>query len=280
MGRDTGRFTMACAAALVMTLASCDKLRSRDQQNQGVESFKNAKYGDAVEHFKQAIALDPESPNARLYLATAYMAQWIPGAESPENQDFASKARETFNNVLAKDPSNSTALEYLANMAYNEAVTLPQEKKMAKFDESADWNKKLLAADPKHKEAYYYLGVIAYNKFNPAIMLARVNLHMKTEDPGPLKDKKVKDELKSQYASVIDDGISNLKRALELDSEYEDAMAYMNLLIRERADLLDNKDEYAKQIEEADMWLQKVLDTKKAKAARQPTTGGIVQDAK
>ncbi len=275
-------FSIVTAALLVGVLAGtgCARLRSRDQQNQGVESFKNAKYGDAVDHFKQAIDLDPESPNARLYLATAYMAQWIPGAESPENMDFANKARRTFENVLEKDPNNSTALEYLANMAYNEAVTLPQEKKMAKFDESADWNKKLIAADPKNKSAFYYLGVIAYNKFNPAIMLARVNAHMRTEDPGPLKDKKAREELKAQYSGIIDDGIANLQKALDIDNEYEDAMAYMNLLIRERADLLDNKDEYQKQIDIADMWLQKVLDTKKIKAARQPTSGGIVNDTK
>ena len=52
------------------------------------------------------------------------------------------------------------------------------------------------------------------------------------------------------------------------------------LLIRERADLVDSPDEYKKQIEVADSWVQKALDTKKLKAARAPTTGGIVQDSK
>ena len=33
-------------------------------------------------------------------------------------------------------------------------------------------------------------------------------------------------------------------------------------------------------IEIADAWVQKNLDTKKAKAARTPATGGIVQDSK
>ena len=65
-----------------------------------------------------------------------------------------------------------------------------------------------------------------------------------------------------------------------MDKEYDDAMAYMNLLIRERADLTDNADDYKKQIEVADNWVQRALDTKKLKAARTPTTGGIVQDAK
>jgi hypothetical protein len=44
-------------------------------------------------------------------------------------------------------------------------------------------------------------------------------------------------------------------------------MAYINLLIRERADLLDSKDEYNKQVAEADAYLQRALDAKKAKAA-------------
>ena len=62
---------------------------------------------------------------------------------------------------------------------------------------------------------------------------------MKPEEPGPLKDKKVKAELQAQYSAVIDDGIKNLQKALDIDPNYDDAMAYMNLLIREKADLDD-----------------------------------------
>jgi len=265
-------------ALVIGFLAGCDRLKSRDHQNQGVDAFKNAKYSDAVEHFKQAIALDPDNPYARLYLATAYMAQWIPGAESPENLEFARKAHEEFLKVLDKDPKDKSALEYLGSLAYNQAQSLPQDQKMAKFDEATDWFHKLAAVDANKKEAYYYLGVIAYNKFHPELMLARVNAHMKSEDPGPLKDKKVKEELRAKYSGVLDEGIANLQKSLDVDKEYDDAMAYMNLLIRERADLLDSPDEYKKQIEMADNWLQKALDTKKIKASRQPTTGGIVND--
>ena len=68
---------------------------------------------------------------------------------------------------------------------------------------------------------------------------ARNKLGMKPEDPGPLKDKKVSEELKAKYLPLIDDGIANMQKALEIDKEYDDAMAYMNLLIRERADLAE-----------------------------------------
>jgi hypothetical protein len=42
--------------------------------------------------------------------------------------------------------------------------------------------------------------------------------------------------------------------------------------------LLDSPDEYKKQVDIADSWVQKALETKKIKAARQPTTGGIVAE--
>jgi tetratricopeptide (TPR) repeat protein len=277
---SAGILTGILILGVMLSTTGCDKLKSRDDINKGIAAFKNAKYGDAVELFKQASALDPDNPNARLYLATSYMSQWIPGAESPENLQFAQMAKDEFLKVLEKDDKNTTALASLASLSYNQASSLTGDKKVEKFDEAAKWYKKLIEVDPKNKEAYYSLGVIAWAKWYPALMTARAELRMKPEDPGPVKDKKVKDELKEKYSAMVDDGIANLQKALDLDKEYDDAMAYMNLLIRERADLVDNPDDYKKQIEVADSWVQKALDTKKLKAARQPTTGGIVQDSK
>src|SRR5436305_580987 len=100
---------------------------------------------------------------------------------------------------------------------------------------------------------------------------------MKQEDPGPLKDKKVREELKQKWTPVINGGLQALDKALEINPEYDDAMAYENLLIRERADLADSKEEYEKQIKIADDWVQKALATKKIKMERKnKQTGGIV----
>jgi hypothetical protein len=268
----------ALVACTLLVATGCDKLKSRDHLNKGVGAFKNAKYADAVEHFKEAIALDPDNPTAPLYLATAYMSQWIPGADSPENVEMANKARDEFLKVLDKKPDDTTALASLASLYYNQASSLPAEQKIAKLDEAAKWYKKLIEADPKNKEAYYSLGVISWAKWYPADMTARATMRMKPEDPGPLKDKKVKEELKDKYTPTIDEGLSDLQKALDIDKEYEDAMSYTSLLIRERADLLDNQDEYKKQIEVADGWIQKALDTKKLKQSRQPANNGIVAE--
>lgn len=271
-------FMIALAGCVLLATTGCNKLRSRDQQNQGVLAFKNAKYAEAIEHFKQAIALDPNSPNAQLYLATAYMQQWIPGADSPENNDMMAKAKDGFEKVLEKNPNDATALASLASLAFQSASSLSPDQKLQRLDEAAKWNKRLIEVDPKNKEAYYSLGVIAWAKWYPQLQMARLNLHMKPEDPGPIKDKKVKADLQQQYGAIIDEGMADLQKSLDIDKEYDDAMAYMNLLVREKADLAENPEEYKKQVEIADGWVQKALDTKKAKQARLPTSTGIVAD--
>ena len=259
---------LAVGLVVVMT-SSCDKLRSRDQLNRGVQAYKSAKYADAVEYFKTAVALDPTNQNGRLYLATAYMTQYIPGAESPENMQLAKQAKEEFSKVLDKDPNDRTALASLASLSYQQAQGMPDlDAKLKKLDEAKEWYLKLIAADPQNKEGYYSLAVIDWVKWYAAWMKSRADLGMKPEEPGPLKDKKVKAELKDKYTATIEDGIKNLQKALDIDPNYDDAMAYMNLLIRERADLDDSSDQYKKDVETADSWVQKALDTKKMKAAK------------
>ncbi len=274
---------ISLAAALVLVLAGasagCKKLEARDNLNKGVQAFKNAKYADAVEFFKRAIELDPTYPTAKLYLATAYMSQYIPGAESPENLAYAENAARYFLEVLNDDPKNTTAIKSLASLAYQQSSGAPTtEEKLARLDKAAEWNRRLVEVDPKEKEAYYSLGVIAWAKFYPVWMAARNKLGMKPDEPGPLKDKKIRTELRDKYMAMIEDGIANLKKALEIDPEYDDAMAYLNLLYRERADLHDDAAAYKKDVDEADVWINKTLETRKIKAERQPKSTGIVSE--
>jgi len=270
------------AAAVVVSLSTgCEKLKARDQLNRGVQAYKGAKYAEAVEHFKTSVDLDPTFPTARLYLATAYMSQYIPGAESKENLEMSRLAKEQFMKVLEQNPGDKIAIASLASLYYTQAQGLTAlDDKLKKLDEAKVWYAKLAEVDPENKEAYYSLGVIVWAKWYPALMAAKAKLGMKAEDPGPIKDKKVKEELKEKYGATIEEGIKDFEKALSIDKEYDDAMAYLNLLIRERADLADTPEEYKKQVEIADSWVQKALETKKIKAARQPANHGIVQESK
>jgi len=260
------------AGVLVLVGASCQKLKSRDQLNQGVRAFQSAQYPEAVEHFKTAVELDPAFPTARLYLATAYFQQYIPGAESPENTQMAKAAYDQFMKVLDQDTRNTVAMASVASLY------LYQKK----WDDAQQWYEKLVAVDPNNADAYYSLGFIAWSKWYPAYGTARVELGLKQDDPGPIKDKKVKQELKTKWLPTINAGLQALDKTLQINPEYEDAMSYENLLIRERADLLDSKEEYDAAIKVANDWVQKALETKKIKADRKEkkSGGGIVAEQK
>jgi tetratricopeptide (TPR) repeat protein len=268
---------------VLLSTTGCNKLKSRDRMNKGILSYKGAKYADAVEFFKEAVQLDPSNINGRLYLATAYMSQYIPGADSADNMQLAKEAKEEFIKVLENHPNDTTALASLASLSYQQAQGMPDlDQKLKKLDDAKEWYLKLISADPQNKEGFYSLAVIDWVKWYAAWMKARADLGMKPEESGPLKDKKVKAELKEKYVAVVDDGMKNLDKALQIDKDYDDAMAYMNLLIREKADLDDTPEEYKADVEKADVWVQKALDTKKMKAAKEAAkaAGGITAESK
>ena len=252
----------------LVLLSGCSKLQSRDQMNQGVMAYKNNHYTQAVTHFKDAVRLDPSNQNAQLYLATSYMIQWVPGAESPDNTKNYQAAQTEFNKILSSDPKNSLALASLASMAYNNASAGTPEQKAAAMEEAKKWNLRRIEVDPKDSEAYYYLGVIDWAQAFTPIQTARVEQRMKADDPGPIKDQKVRDALKEKYGQEITDGIDNLQKCLNIDKENEDAMSYMNLLLRKKADIEDTPDAAKADIAQAEDWSNKSLDMKKIKASR------------
>jgi len=257
-------------AVAALSSTACQQLKARDNLNKGVQAYKNSKFPEAIGFFQKAVELDPGFKTTHLYLATAYMAQYIPGAESPENVRMAESAYNEFQNVLKLDPKDELATASIASLYFN-------QKKM---DDAKEWNQKLIAINPQNKDAYYTLGVIAWTQWLVPDREARNKMNMKPEDPGPLKDKKIREELKVKYRPLLDEGVANMQKALDIDKEYDEAMAYMNLLIRYRADLDDNEAQFKKDIEEADAWVQKALATKKIKAERKPVAGGITTESK
>ena len=61
------------------------QFQARNLVEQGVQAFRNGQYDEATQDFLRAKELDPRLMNARLYLATAYEAQYTPGALGEES---------------------------------------------------------------------------------------------------------------------------------------------------------------------------------------------------
>ena len=261
------RFVFGLALAICLLAQDAPAPQdSRGWLNKGIQAYKSGKYQEATDAFQQAVDLDPSALNARLYLATAWMSRYIPGALSPENTSLAHRAGVEFMEVLKLDPNNKTAIVSLASLNYQQAQGMPDlEQKLPKLDQAASWYLRAVEVDPQDKTSFYSLGVIDWVRWYAAWLRTRANLGMKPEDPGPLPVTAIREQLKAQYSSVIERGIANLEKALAIDPQYDDAMAYINLMIRERADLRDTPEEYRRDVEIADQWVQKAIQTKQLK---------------
>lgn len=260
---------VVAAGVMLLSATGCDKLRARDQLNKGVASYKNAKYEEAIEHFKQAVDLDPTLINARLYLATAFAQQYIPGADAPDNNKFAEQAIDQYKAVLNADPKNVNSVKGIAYLYLQ----------MKRFDDAKTYYRKATELDPNDPEPYYSVAVIDWTQTYQPRMEERAKLGLKPEEP--LKDKKVCAMLKDKNSANIQEGIDNLNQALKLRPDYDDAMAYMNLMYRERADVqCEDPAARAADLKTADEWVDKTLAVKKAKAEKQPGAAGITMDQK
>jgi len=270
--RGSRASTALAAAALLVVIfgaTGCDKLKARDQLNKGVAAFKNGQYDQSVENFKAAKDLDPALLNARLYLATAYATEYIPGAPSDDNIRLANQAIAEFQDVLTTDAGNLPAIDGIGSILYNMAGTpfTPE-----KYEQSKQYHMKHIQLMPEDPDPYYWVGVIdwtlayrgnatmrqSYNLSNPKKQL---------KDSDPLPDK-LRTDFTQQYGKTVDEGLQMIQKATELRSDYADAMAYQNLLLRQKADQVDAATRKSLE-DQADALLEKVkvIKQKEAEAA-------------
>jgi len=267
--RQAARRASAFAVLVILAagVSGCNKLRARDLLNKGVAAFKGGQYDTAIEDFKQAKDLDPSLMNARLYLATAYASQYIPGAPSEQNVRLGTQAVNEFKEVLQLDPNNLSAIDGIGSIIFQMAGT-PYDPK--KFEESKSYHKKHIELKPSDPEPYYWIGVIdwtlafrangelraEYNKNN-------IRKQLKDNDPLPPA---LRAEYAAKYGPLVDEGIAALQKAIELRPDYDDAMAYLNLLYRRKADMVESAEERAKLQKAADDLIDKVKEIKQKRA--------------
>jgi len=233
---------LSALAVLVFATASCQKLQARDNLVKGMKAFREGRFEKAVEFFDNATKLDPELTNAELYLATAYAQQYVPGLDSPENLKFAEQAIKTFESVLSKDTKNTIAVAGLAGMFQS----------MQRYDKAREYYKKQAEIEPDNPVPFYAIGstdwILVYNKQNP----------LPDEEKAPL----------------IAEGLEYVDKAIAKNPNYEEAMTYKNLLLRQQALLTKDPAEAKKLEDEATEWFNKALAARKANEEKKANPAG------
>ncbi len=262
--------SIAIAVTLLMLPAlGCNKVKARMDLKQGNEYYSNEEYKEALASFQEGLRYDPEATFAWRSVGLSALAQYKPGDESPDNVDLARVATEAFENYLA-DPENAEdqkVRDYLLSMYLN----------------SKQYDKALAFIDQKAAEEPAKAGEYMRSKINILNQAGRfeeaMSLGMAFEGPEAPEilytlgvsawDKSYNDPSFSleEREHIVDMGLAATDKALKIKPDYFEAMAYYNLLYREKAKMTTDPDARQAFLDKATEWMQKAIELRKKNAA-------------
>ena len=263
--------TAGLLALLMVSSTGCTRLRAADQLTKGVQAFKNAKYEDATNYFQNAVNIDPTYENAKLYLATTYSSQVVPNLMTPENLKMADKAMAGFLEVLQKDPKDLLALQQLASL----------KRITGKILEAKEYERRVIAVDPKNAEAYYTIGQVDWKEAFDNATIAVKSQGLPGDD-GEGNTKLTKPNcaaLQGKNTQLVQEGLENLKKATEINKNYEEAFTYLSLMQRRKADLECGNDAGRKaDLAQADVYAKQSIGARKeVERIKEEKSHGVTQ---
>jgi tetratricopeptide (TPR) repeat protein len=252
-----------CAVMLVSVAVAQSNAQNAQQEIQlGKKALDQGKFDEAIQHFDNANNMVANNPFIQLDLADALAQKYVPGVDNADNERVADQAISYYERVLeGNSRTASTSAE--KGIAFLNA-------QMNKFDESKDFYAKAKKLNPQDPEPYYLTAVIDWTVSNRFRLQERTKLKLKPEDSLAAKDHDTCLVVKDKNASNLTDALDNLKQALEINPDYVDAMTYMSLVYRERADVdCDDPATRKTDLQAADEWEKKALLAKKKAAQSQ-----------
>lgn len=227
---------LVAALTLALTSYSCQKIEARMEIKQANEAYQREDYSTALQHYTRAKRIDPSFPELDRMIGYSQIGLYIPDDKTPQNERHADLAIAQLSAYLRKKPDDriardalinmylnanrtSQAIDYFRNYLNEHPADLEAVKSIATlyakqgdFNQSLSWYEKITLLDSKNPESYYIYGVVCYEKVakNP---------------PADVNEKR----------DIIEKGKAALQRAIDLKTDYFEAMAYLNLLWRQQA---------------------------------------------
>lgn len=273
----TSRNVLALSlTAILWTVPGFAASRERFLLEEGKDLYNAAKYNEAIAHFEELLERDPANWPANYLTAASYFALYHPGSEDPTDKDCAEKgvvAVERALELAAPSPEERAHAERLyvtflfsigmrdKAIAYVEKLLVSHPdnvelmhqlatlyQKMGEYTKALEYFERRASLDFNNKEAWYTLGVNCWARsYHGGIAVSQ-----------------------DEREQVVEKGIRSLEKAIAIDRDYFDAIAYINLLYRERAKALDAVErtvEAREAYEKAAEFQQRAIDLRNEQSA-------------
>lgn len=255
---------------------------------EGNAAYRDGNYKEAVKLFDEAAKYMPNFPT--LYLNKGFTCKQlvIPGSKTPESVVGANCAIEAFKRFMELKPDepkgemlyvqtlfDADRFSTLAEMYESRFAANPKDaqavaglmqvySKWEKMDDALKWYQVNLELKPKDAEAFYAAGTFIYNQL--LLKGGAADKQMWDPRPGAVNTGTppiwLETDLQGQQRiDLAEAGIKYLEKAIELRPTYTDAMAYVNLLWRQKSfAYFDNPTEWQACVDKSAEWARKTME--------------------
>jgi len=172
-------------------------------------------------------------------------------------------ALKAMDRALQIDPNNLHALHTLAFLQFNRDM----------LTEARATYERILGITPDGKEAHYGLAAVLSKNIESKRKEARAQSNLAPDAPGPIPLPSARGQYQAEAAPMIDDATRHLDQVLLKDPTFVPAIAYMNQLIRARADYAADATGYQQEIAKAEEWAAKMQAARSSVSSPAPASG-------
>jgi tetratricopeptide (TPR) repeat protein len=252
-----GKVVLLVIAICVCSQSKGDSPDARALIEQGNAALAQRHIRDAIALFQRAVDLDPSSAKAHEQLGATVAKEVIAGNIRPSaDSDLVERAQDHLQRAIELAPYAVRPLIALAELdAALAERSNENDGRSDRYKNAQELLKKAVALKPGNAELYLELAKLERDEFSPVIQQAKARF----KQPGPLPDAQLRQSLQQQYGDLIEDAISNARKASELNASSLPPLLLMSRLLKERALLRDTADQYASDIHSAEDWYRQFL---------------------
>jgi tetratricopeptide (TPR) repeat protein len=110
---------LSFSVVVLASLTGCsiiNKVRARNELNDGAKAYKERRFAEAEEHFTQAMALDPSQPITEVLMARTLHQQYLANRTSPDNIKRAETAIDIYKKILANNPNDEVTNDAISSL--------------------------------------------------------------------------------------------------------------------------------------------------------------------
>lgn len=218
-------------AVALVSLTGCgpiNKVRARNELNDGAKAYKERKFNEAEEHFIRAKELDPSQKITDVFMARTLHQQYLANRTSADSMKKAEEAIEIYQRILAENPNDEATNDAISSLIGG--LRGPQALEEWRRKRANDEN-----VNPQYRsKALTFLAGDRYNCVNQITEASKETVTKGNEAVFVFKKPENPEDL-AKAKQCAEEGLELINKALSLDDTKSSPWSYKASLLVQKS---------------------------------------------